>query len=304
VQETSGDSVYLVLKAKKHSNKNIIDGSQVSTGQSSAISQGAKFEYRSIHGREFLSSRGPLLGSIMIGLSGSGEGEVKVKYVIRAKEDTLSSRHRYEWQTRGWSRCSKDCGGGLQKLVIRCYNSESGERMRRQHCGAKRNRPKTEKRKCNNFACASSWVSGEWEDCNSSCGKLGIQTRDVFCLPMHINKTDQLWKNMVDVGYCANPKPVQIRECSRVLCPAVWSEIGWGPCSVSCGQGFKIMLHRCTVPGYNACGPRPIQIAACSFGNCATLCGEDKSPVCMNDEMMRYCQLKKYRDRCCVACSS
>ena len=49
--------------------------------------------------------------------------------------------------------------------------------LARQHCGAKRNRPKTEKRKCNNFACASSWVSGEWEDCNSSCGKLGIQTR-------------------------------------------------------------------------------------------------------------------------------
>lgn len=88
------DFLCLVLKAKKHSNKNIIDGSQVSTGQSSAISQGAKFEYRSIHGREFISSRGPLLGSIMIGLSGSGEGEVKVKYVIRAKEDTLSSRHR------------------------------------------------------------------------------------------------------------------------------------------------------------------------------------------------------------------
>jgi len=84
---------------------------------------------------------------------------------------------RYEWQTRGWSTCSEDCGGGVQKMIIRCYDSITGNRVQRKHCGVKRNRPRTEHRPCNTFQCEAEWVEGDWENCDQTCGKTGTQYR-------------------------------------------------------------------------------------------------------------------------------
>ena len=88
-------SVILVMKERK-SQYFFIDGSGISSGYKSFIVNGAKFEYRNIHGREFVTARGPLLAPILVGLTGTeGEqGDVYIKYTYEPKEDTLSSRSR------------------------------------------------------------------------------------------------------------------------------------------------------------------------------------------------------------------
>ena len=64
--------------------------------------------------------------------------------------------------------------------VCRCYDSESGRRMKRRHCGSKKSRPNKEKRPCNIFQCESNWVEGPWENCPVSCGTSGQQYRFFF----------------------------------------------------------------------------------------------------------------------------
>ena len=39
--------------------------------------------------------------------------------------------------------------------------------------------------------------------------------REVFCLPRHVNMTDQLWLHMVDVKHCSGQEMPQGREQSR-----------------------------------------------------------------------------------------
>ena len=46
--------------------------------------------------KEFITSRGPVLSPILVGLEGrkGAEAEVRIKYILETKEDTLSSRSR------------------------------------------------------------------------------------------------------------------------------------------------------------------------------------------------------------------
>ena len=143
------------------------------------ISEGTKFMYKEKGLKQIITGRGPLLGAIVVGLQGTikDEGNVIIKYITEDLEDTHSSRHRYEWQIMGWSRCSKDCGGGVQRLIIRCFDSVTGQRIKRRLCGPKRSRPRSEKQGCNMFSCETSWVPGEWEHCSATCGKTGKQYR-------------------------------------------------------------------------------------------------------------------------------
>ena len=87
--------VCLVMKERKSSSL-FLDGTTINSGYKSLISHGAKFEFRSVHGREFVTARGPLLAPILVGLTGveGEEGEVYIKYTYEPKEDTLSSRSR------------------------------------------------------------------------------------------------------------------------------------------------------------------------------------------------------------------
>jgi len=87
--------VCLVMKERKGSSL-FLDGTTINSGYKSLIVHGAKFEFKSVHGREFVTARGPLLAPILVGLTGveGEEGEVYIKYTYEPKEDTLSSRSR------------------------------------------------------------------------------------------------------------------------------------------------------------------------------------------------------------------
>ena len=142
-----------LLLRERRSGLKFLDSGEVKGGHWSTVAQGARFQYQESQTALTITARGPLLAPVLVGIRGttSMEAELTVKYITESLEDTHSNRHRYEWVIKGWSRCSKDCGGGLQRLIIRCFDSVTGQRIKRRLCGPKKNRPRSEKKSCNTF---------------------------------------------------------------------------------------------------------------------------------------------------------
>ena len=90
-------NILKVLKQRRQRNEYILSGGEVPSGHASVVALGSKFEYRNRGGREVVTSRGPLLAPLLVGIEGKSrsEGEVRVKYIQETKEDTLTTRHRY-----------------------------------------------------------------------------------------------------------------------------------------------------------------------------------------------------------------
>ena len=92
------------------------------------VSVGAKFRYSRIlqldgplH-EERITSKGPLLRPIVVFSTSQSLGatyKAKVEFTVSAANDPLSSRPAYHWVIRGWSKCSQDCDGGTQHLILR-----------------------------------------------------------------------------------------------------------------------------------------------------------------------------------------
>ena len=95
-------------------------------------------------------------------------------------------------------------------------------------CGPRHTRPKGRRRTCNTFSCDFEWASDRWEPCTRSCGSQGLRQRQVYCVPLQNNQTQdvQLWRQMVDPRKCPGDRPKRISECNRVPCPAKWIAIG------------------------------------------------------------------------------
>ena len=53
-----------------------------------------------------MRGRGPLLGTVIVGLTGrqGAEGQVVIKFITERVEETHSNRQNYEWQIKGWSK--------------------------------------------------------------------------------------------------------------------------------------------------------------------------------------------------------
>ena len=117
-------------------------GDVTKTDKINVITKGAKFKFirsnmdnnrgrgRSNMNRENMSkpksevlvARGPLLGSIVVMASSSEIGskyKALIKFTVSRVNDPLSSMSQNEWVIKGWSRCSKECGGGKQHLIVR-----------------------------------------------------------------------------------------------------------------------------------------------------------------------------------------
>ena len=84
---------------------------------------GSKFDYHKEDDfTENLISKGPLLGPLVLIVTSNKIGnlfQANVSFVMSRYNDPLFSMQKYEWVTKGWSRCSKECGGGVQRLILR-----------------------------------------------------------------------------------------------------------------------------------------------------------------------------------------
>ena len=128
--------------------------------------------------------------------------------------------------------------------------------------------------------------------------------REVFCLPKYGNNTDQLWKNMVDVRHCIEPKPNNEEECNRYPCTSSWVEKEWTTCSSTCNIGIKTLQYQCLAPTPQTCGLYPLHRSICNLEGCAEPCSEDQSPFCKEKVMMRYCKIPSYKEKCCKSCAN
>ena len=91
------------------------------------VTEGARFSFSKATG--ILSARGPLLRSLVLLVStasnddGGDEEEVaysvSVSYSMSRQNDPLFSVQQNEWVIHGWSKCSRECGGGSQQVLLK-----------------------------------------------------------------------------------------------------------------------------------------------------------------------------------------
>ena len=117
-----------------------------------------------------------------------------------------------------------------------CVDKSSGRKIRKKFCGPRSSRPNGKRRRCNTFPCDFEWTAERWEECTHTCGSQGLQIRPVYCIPSNMNETQgQLWRKMVDPRKCPGDRPMRIRECNRIPCPAKW--VSTGTVVWLCSQG-------------------------------------------------------------------
>ena len=221
----------------------------------------------------------------------------------------------------------------IAHLNSSCIDKSNGRKVRKKMCGPRHTRPKGRRRSCNTFSCDFEWASDRWEPCTRSCGSQGLRQRQVYCVPLQNNQTQdvQLWRQMVDPRKCPGDRPKRISECNRVPCPAKWIAIGtftklpiiefspflhpffalgWSDCSSTCGSnGIQKMRFECEPPDgevFYDCGIEPISVRKCQNNpTCPSVevCDGDDSPICQDATMMRYCIIPDYRKKCCGSCS-
>ena len=118
---TTTENVTLALK-ERQTNVIIHDGFK-SWNKTTFITEGSKFNYERVENvDETLEARGPLLGPLVILTVSDRIGakfRANVSFTMSRYNDPLFSMQKYEWVMKGWSRCSKECGGGSQHLILR-----------------------------------------------------------------------------------------------------------------------------------------------------------------------------------------
>ncbi|XP_058045217.1 A disintegrin and metalloproteinase with thrombospondin motifs 14 [Ahaetulla prasina] len=312
---------------------------------------GLEWEYTTENGKESLRTSGPLheaINVLVIPQDDSSKSSLMYKYIIH--EDLLpvignnnvllEETDIYEWALKGWSPCSKPCGGGIQYAKYGCRKKNDNRMLHRNFCGNGK-KPKPIRRRCNLQECSQPiWGTEQWGACSKSCGKLGVQARVVQCIQQLQNGTNRTMHSK----YCAGEKPDTRRPCSRIPCPAQWRTGAWSQCSVSCGEGIRQRQVVCK-SNDNAIGQcdseKPAAFQVCQLEECPgrppnvtanantsnhvtpqvqwvseetvkhpvskvsskASCLGDKSVFCQMEVLARYCSIPGYHKLCCESCS-
>uniref|UniRef100_A0AAX7VMK8 ADAM metallopeptidase with thrombospondin type 1 motif, 2 n=1 Tax=Astatotilapia calliptera TaxID=8154 RepID=A0AAX7VMK8_ASTCA len=296
------------------------------------IEKGVAWEYRNTEEEEeeSIQTTGPLKYGVVLMVT------VSYKYIIQDRlrsslESNLVQEDAifYEWALKKWSHCSKPCGGGKQYTRFGCRRKADGKMVQRMFC-SNISKPRAISRSCNAEACSPArWVTGDWEDCSSSCGQTGWQRRWVSCLQ---NSPRGQQRRSVHSRLCGDDRPETKQPCNRFPCPAVWRAGPWTPCSVSCGNGTQERQVACSNPessAGNCSEPRPITTRTCLAPPCggdqknaiiqwlsrsnpsfpapkissSKPCRGDRSAFCRMEVLSRYCSIIGYRQMCCKSCS-
>lgn len=89
----------------------------------------------------------------------------------------------YQWFSSQWSKCSVDCGTGVQTRNVVCGKFEKGSMTSAEDeskCEANE-QPATTKECDTGKLCDGQWFAGPWSECNKRCGG-GKRTRKVLCI--------------------------------------------------------------------------------------------------------------------------
>ncbi|XP_076060824.1 uncharacterized protein LOC143036854 [Oratosquilla oratoria] len=157
------------------------------------------------------------------------------------------SGRRYEWVLKGYTECSRPCGGGNRTNVVSCQHRRKGRVVADRRC-AKLPFPNTTVVSCNLKPCPAEWMPGEWGPCSVTCG-MGVQTRPLLCKQVVSPKLTMT----VPEGICLSPPAVsrsqvcKLRECASEH--PTWEVGPWGNCTAPCGVGTRRRSITCVEKG-------------------------------------------------------
>uniref|UniRef100_A0AAZ3RXC9 ADAM metallopeptidase with thrombospondin type 1 motif, 2 n=1 Tax=Oncorhynchus tshawytscha TaxID=74940 RepID=A0AAZ3RXC9_ONCTS len=302
------------------------------------IEKGVEWEYHNDDDTETVQTTGPLGYAVLIRSHGDSKVTLSYKYILHEKlqssiesnlvqEDTAY----FEWALKKWSQCSKPCGGGKQYTRFGCRRKSDGKMVHRTYC-VNIDNLRAISRDCNQKECSQPvWITGDWEECSSSCGKTGYQSRSVRC-QQPLSGGGQ---RSIHSKYCNDDRPEGRRPCNRQLCPAQWRVGPWSQCSVTCGNGSQERQVLCSIPD-NSVGlcmeTKPITLRTCQLVSCTgdcdgknvliqwlsrsnpefpvpkissskRQCKGDRSAFCRMEVLSRYCTNTGYRQMCCKSCT-
>ncbi|KAM9096306.1 A disintegrin and metalloproteinase with thrombospondin motifs 12 [Sarcophilus harrisii] len=201
------------------------------------------------------------------------------------------------WKVGTWSKCSRDCGGGIKAREVRCVNSHDHRNLRPFHCQLLENKPQLSTT-CNMEPCQE-WKTEPWSQCSKTCGG-GIQERLVHCPG---DRCD--WQM----------RPDSTRHCNRHSC-SHWVKGTWNLCTVSCGGGIQQRMVQCINSESNKTEDpslcestlKPLESRKCNEQECRKHtdipCRKDKltSIFCQTLKTMGKCSVITLRAQCCYTC--
>nr|XP_015809093.2 A disintegrin and metalloproteinase with thrombospondin motifs 7 [Nothobranchius furzeri] len=206
------------------------------------------------------------------------------------------------WKVGEWSKCSKNCEGGIRFREVQCFDLRDQRALRPFHCQAVSTRPPSEK-PCNAQLCLD-WYTSSWGQCSEVCGG-GEQQRIVTC-----PEDDRCHRDL---------QPRNIQSCNSQPC-AQWLTGLWEECSASCGGGVQHRLIKCVdtkaetqemvEPSQCDLQLKPNNTQRCNLHNCestpsATLCHRDRLTFrfCQTLRSLGRCLLPNVQMQCCKTCN-
>ncbi|XP_035507585.1 LOW QUALITY PROTEIN: A disintegrin and metalloproteinase with thrombospondin motifs 7 [Morone saxatilis] len=204
------------------------------------------------------------------------------------------------WKVEEWSKCSKNCEGGVKSREVQCFDMRDQRPLRPFHCRAMSSRPQTQI-PCNLQPCLE-WYSSSWGQCSEVCGG-GEQQRIVAC-----PEEDRCNRDL---------QPSNIQSCHSQSCTQ-WLTGSWGQCSASCGGGVQRRLIKCVNTKADEevdqaqCDhePQPESLQKCNLQECerapsGTQCVRDRLTFrfCQTLRWLGRCHLPNIRAQCCKTCS-
>uniref|UniRef100_A0A674DSG0 ADAM metallopeptidase with thrombospondin type 1 motif 2 n=1 Tax=Salmo trutta TaxID=8032 RepID=A0A674DSG0_SALTR len=302
------------------------------------IEKGVEWEYYNDDDTETVQTTGPLGYAVLIRSHGDAKVTLSYKYILHEKlqssiENNLVQEDTayFEWALKKWSQCSKPCGGGKQYTRFGCRRKSDGKMVHRTYC-VNIDNLRAISRDCNQKECSQPvWITGDWEECSSSYGKTGYQSRSVRC-QQPLSGGGQ---RSIHSKYCNDDRPEGRRPCNRQLCPAQWRVGPWSQCSVTCSNGTQERQVLCSTPD-NSVGlcmeTKPITLRTCQLVPCTgdcdgknvliqwlsrsnpefpgpkissskRQCKGDRSAFCRMEVLSRYCTNPGYRQMCCKSCT-
>lgn len=204
------------------------------------------------------------------------------------------------WRVGNWSKCSKNCGGGVKMRDVLCIDTRDRRPLRPFHCQPVLHKPPTSLA-CNSKLCMN-WYMSSWGECSAACDG-GVQERLVIC---------------PEFGHCDEMLRMNnTRECNVQPCTK-WMKGSWGLCTATCGGGIQRRLVKCInmVTGQaeedsSRCDhePWPENTQKCNLQECNTtrhgyVCERDRLTFtfCQTLKLLDRCYLHTVRAQCCRTC--